>query len=136
MKKNGGVSNVGLLDQRLAFEWVQQYIHLFGGDPRRVTIAGESAGGASVLHHIIADGGKGNAPAFQQALMQSAGWNPTANSKHLEELYGEFIKALEIHSLQDARRLSSLDLRNANFRVTFPLAWGKAGFGTGKSHSI
>lgn len=55
--KARGVLNAGLLDQNFAFQWVQNHITSFGGDPTRVTIAGESAGGGSVMLHAIAQDG-------------------------------------------------------------------------------
>ncbi|EAU40300.1 putative carboxylesterase [Fulvimarina pelagi HTCC2506] len=61
-------ANVGLLDQRLALEWVRDNIAYFGGDPGRVTIAGESAGAASVGYHMVAERSH---QLFHQAICQS-----------------------------------------------------------------
>lgn len=46
-------------DQVLALKWVQRNIHHFGGDPRQVTIFGESAGGASVHFQVLSKMSRG-----------------------------------------------------------------------------
>lgn len=51
--------NAGLKDQNLALQWVQKNIEYFGGDPAKVTIFGESAGGASVGYQILSPLSKG-----------------------------------------------------------------------------
>jgi len=50
----GAVQNVGLLDQRQAVEWVRDNIAGFNGDPYRITIFGQSAGGVSVDYYSYA----------------------------------------------------------------------------------
>ncbi len=62
--------NQGLLDQRAALEWVRANIAAFGGNPRKVTIFGESAGSEDVCLHIASPGSRG---LFHRAISESGG---------------------------------------------------------------
>lgn len=64
----GAVGNYGLADQQAALRWVHENIAAFGGDPDKVTLAGESAGGMSVCDHLVAPESKG---LFRAAIIQS-----------------------------------------------------------------
>jgi para-nitrobenzyl esterase len=63
--------NYGIMDQRAALQWVQTNISAFGGNPKNTTIMGQSAGGASVVTHLVSPGSSG---LFENALIQSGSY--------------------------------------------------------------
>lgn len=111
--QSNGTANAGLYDQRLAIEWIRQNIHLFGGNPERITLMGESAGGGSIMYQITAYGGAVPAP-FQQAIPQSPGFTPIPSNFYQEEIFQEFLTVLGVETIEEARRLPSSTLIAAN----------------------
>jgi para-nitrobenzyl esterase len=78
------------MDQQAALRWVQRNIRAFGGDRRKVTIAGESAGGLSVLAHVASPRARG---LFARAIVQSGAYGLTQTPLEEAEAAGEAFAA-------------------------------------------
>lgn len=115
--ENQTSGNYGLMDQIAALKWIQNNIEKFGGNPAQVTIAGQSAGGASVAFLVGSPQAKG---LFSKAIIQSgAGFLPRTQHPgglalkelhHAEKEGKKFTDKLEVPSMGALRKIPALTL--------------------------
>lgn len=125
-------TNFGYLDQQAGTRWVYENIEAFGGDPEKITIAGQSAGAGSVMAQITNPANKGlikGAVIMSGTISSPYNDAPFLSAMGLEEgeKYGEdLFKLMGVSSLEEARKLDqdTVLAKYDEFVATHPRLFG------------
>ena len=116
----------GICDQIRALKWVRDNISGFGGDPSKVTIAGESAGGFSVATLLGCEQAQG---LFRRAIPQSGAAHHTLTEKVGRVVADLLIDELAVESIDELKEASVMDILKAQARAD--VRYNQMGIGNG-----
>ena len=114
--------NFGLEDQILSLQWLKENIEYFGGDPKNITIFGESAGGAHISYHLASPASEG---LFEKAIIQSGGYNLISPHSLLDiqdahSLAKEATDIISPNNFEALRKIDSNKLLDASKAMGYP----------------